>query len=304
MWAITTYFNFAGYQSKLKNYRQFRQELGIPLLTIEFSLDGKFELTSQDADMLIQIDGGAMLWQKERLINIGIDALPENVENVAWIDCDIIFDNPHWHKEAIEILQHQKIIQLFSYAFYLDKDETNPSLDKEYKKVKSSVLGVSKEGRKAYLSENEDSRKIDPLHPGFAWAARKDYLKQNKLFDKAIIGGGDSLLVCALFNEHKFLSDIFGFSSNMKSNYIEWGDAIYKSTEGKVGLISGNVYHLWHGDLKNRKYFQRYEDLSNIGYHPDLDICINHNGAITWKRERPDLERYMKEYFAGRREDD
>lgn len=304
MWAITTYFNFSGFQSKLHNYRLFHSKLGIPLLTVEFSITGEFELTQEDADILIQIQGGAMLWQKERLLNIGINAIPSDVNHIAWIDCDILFDRPDWHMKAIEALKHQKIIQLFSYAFYLEKDEVIPNPNKKYRKVKSSIMGVTKEGRKAYLSENEASKEIDPLHPGFAWAAQRQFISEYKLFEKAIIGGGDSLLVCALFNEHNLLSDIFWFGENMKLNYIKWGDAIYESAKGKVGFISGDVYHLWHGDLKNRKYFQRYMDISNIGYSPDLDITINHNGAIAWKRERLDLEKYMQSYFSGRKEDE
>lgn len=304
MWAITTYFNFSGYKSKLKNYRYFHSKLNIPLLTVEFSLTGEFELSQEDADILIQIQGGAMLWQKERLLNFAIDALPSNVNNVAWIDCDILFANPNWHIEALEELQHQKIIQLFTYAMYLEKDELTANPNKEYRKVKSSIMGVTQENRKAYLSENEDSKNIDPLHPGFAWAAQRDFISGNKLYDKAIIGGGDSLLVCALFNEHDLLSDIFGFSENMKLNYTKWGDAIYESVKGRVGYISGDVYHLWHGDLKNRKYFQRYADMSNIGYFPDLDIAVNDNGAIAWNRERLDLEKYLQSYFAGRKEDE
>lgn len=61
MWAVTTYFNFAGYKSKIRNYNHFRSKLNIPLLTVEFSLDGKFELTDNDADILIQITGSIAL---------------------------------------------------------------------------------------------------------------------------------------------------------------------------------------------------------------------------------------------------
>ena len=59
MWAITAYFNPVGYKRRLSNYRMFRANLGAPLATVELSFDGRFELTERDADLLIQIHGGA-----------------------------------------------------------------------------------------------------------------------------------------------------------------------------------------------------------------------------------------------------
>ncbi|HEY8118550.1 MAG TPA: hypothetical protein VIE91_04865, partial [Methylophilaceae bacterium] len=54
-WAVTSYFNPAGWQRRRHNYNTFRHHLSIPLLTVEFSSDGQFELGPQDADLLIQI---------------------------------------------------------------------------------------------------------------------------------------------------------------------------------------------------------------------------------------------------------
>jgi hypothetical protein len=46
----------------------FRANLGAPLVTVELSFYGRFELTDQDADVLIQLSGGACSG-KERLLN-------------------------------------------------------------------------------------------------------------------------------------------------------------------------------------------------------------------------------------------
>ena len=54
MWALTTYFNPVRYKRRLSNYRIFRSNLHIPLVTVELSFDGHFELTKNDADVLIQ----------------------------------------------------------------------------------------------------------------------------------------------------------------------------------------------------------------------------------------------------------
>ena len=91
MWAITSYFNPVGFKRRLSNYRVFRANLAVPLVTVELSFDGRFELTDDDADILIQLSGGAVLWQKERLLNIAIQSVPKNAKNIAWLDCDVIF---------------------------------------------------------------------------------------------------------------------------------------------------------------------------------------------------------------------
>jgi hypothetical protein len=62
----------------------------------KLSFDGGFELTKDDADILIQISGGAVLWQKERLLNLAIKLVPLHVKSIAWLDCDVIFDRPDW----------------------------------------------------------------------------------------------------------------------------------------------------------------------------------------------------------------
>ena len=56
-WAITSYFNPGGFKSRLQNYKTFRKHLNIPLIAVELSFNGKFELKSSDADILIQIKG-------------------------------------------------------------------------------------------------------------------------------------------------------------------------------------------------------------------------------------------------------
>lgn len=60
LWAITSYFNPARYANRLRNYRIFRANLAVPLAVVELSLDGRFELRQDDADIVVQIVGGAV----------------------------------------------------------------------------------------------------------------------------------------------------------------------------------------------------------------------------------------------------
>jgi hypothetical protein len=55
MWSITSYYNPARYKRRLSNYRIFRKNLATPLVTVELSFDGGFELRQGDADILERI---------------------------------------------------------------------------------------------------------------------------------------------------------------------------------------------------------------------------------------------------------
>lgn len=75
MWVVTSYYNSAGYQRRLQNFKLFRQFLNAPLLVVELSGSGDFQLDENDGDIVLQLQGEDRLWQKERLINIGAKAL-------------------------------------------------------------------------------------------------------------------------------------------------------------------------------------------------------------------------------------
>ena len=92
LWTITSYFNPVRYARKLENYRAFRRRLNVPLVAVELFYDSKPELTKSDADILIQISGRDVLWQKERLLSIALRSVPDHCDKVAWLDCDLLFD--------------------------------------------------------------------------------------------------------------------------------------------------------------------------------------------------------------------
>ncbi|MCX7999123.1 MAG: hypothetical protein N3A69_09270, partial [Leptospiraceae bacterium] len=118
---ITSYFNPAGYKVKKENYLQFREQFeskGIFLLTLEQYLDHSELKTLKN---IISIQGGATLWQKERLLNLGISQLPKEYQFIAWMDCDILFESLNWIEEAIQKLSTYSILQPYSQVFRLPK---------------------------------------------------------------------------------------------------------------------------------------------------------------------------------------
>ncbi len=119
LWAITCYFNPMRYRRRLSNFRLFRKHLNIPLVAVELAYGEEFELHEQDAEVLIQLRGGALLWQKERLLNVALLAVPSSCRRFAWLDCDILFGNADWAHTANSLLDRFSLIQLFKQVHYL-----------------------------------------------------------------------------------------------------------------------------------------------------------------------------------------
>lgn len=111
--AITCYYNPFRNGHRREGYRHFRQHLDIPLLCVELSCDGEFELHDSDAEWLVRVRGTDVVWQKERLLNIGLEHVPRKFSMIAWLDCDLLFLNPAWAVDTCELLGRYPIVQAF-----------------------------------------------------------------------------------------------------------------------------------------------------------------------------------------------
>src|SRR5262245_41532024 len=106
LWAITSYFNAMGYRTRRTNYRTFWRHLtGVPLLTMELGHEGRYELGPEDATVLVQTPSRDVLWQKERLLNRALEALPGDCHTVVWLDSDILFERTDWPWRAMDALE-------------------------------------------------------------------------------------------------------------------------------------------------------------------------------------------------------
>jgi len=304
MWALTTYFNPIRYKRRLSNYRIFRRNLHVPLVTVELSFDGQFELSKDDADVLIQISGGAILWQKERLLNIAIRSVPTSVKNIAWLDCDILFGRNDWAEEAERQLNERcNVIQLFENAVYLNEEDTGeglrgydsyphvPGLVALYDKGNMSPLdrlAVSTQGALVY-------------NPGLAWAGRREVFAKHGFYDLAIIGAGDLYMANSIFGTMDSLVKLHSLNRSRSESYLEWAAPFHETVDSKVGNLAGEIYHLWHGDTKNRNYKDRFKILAD--FDPQADVYIGDNGALHWTKPSTALADQLRAHFLNRRED-
>ena len=191
---VCCHFNPAGYQRPREHVRRFRDALGLPFTMVEASFDGVFYA---DPDIAIVADPKRhVMWQKERLLNLGLATLPRTAEKIAWIDADILFDNPDWANEAVALLEDWPVVQLFETVSMLNSSG----------EVESEHLG-----KVAGLAHGRQVHHCRPLKTGFAWAARREaigldalldrpvssHARRGGLFDLDIVGGGDSSMISA-----------------------------------------------------------------------------------------------------------
>ena len=251
MWAITSFFNPSGYSNKIENLRRFRRESkrqGLYLLVVEVAFgDQPFELTDRDADIVVRKRSDAILWQKERLLNLGLVNVSLHYamgKTIAWIDADVLFENFNWIAQAEFLLKDFNVVQLFDTAAWLDPSGEIERV--EYGTAYEKALG---------------QRTTIGGHTGFAWAARTDILRKHGFYDRDIAGGGDFHMACAMWNQWNKLAGLKYRELFMTEEHLadldRWSEGFYEDVQGKVSYVPGKVFHLWHGSQKDRDYLNR-----------------------------------------------
>ena len=305
LWAITSYFNPMRYRRRLQNFRIFRERLNVPLVAVEWTHGSEFELREGDADILVQLRGGAILWQKERLLNLALRALPSHCRKVAWLDCDIIFGAPGWAESASRLLDRFAIIQLFQHTHNLASHWT-PAKDcmTEVESTRlSSTFSISSGMPAARcIAHSFDTREGMGAN-GHAWAARRELLQQHGFYDACIVGGGDRAMICAAYRCFDGLMQRHYMNKHQQDRYVGWAKPFYESIRGEIGHLEGDIFHLWHGDVRDRRSRGRHEGLQRFEFDPLTDIAIGTNGSWRWNTEKREMHDYVRAYFASRRED-
>jgi hypothetical protein len=298
MWAITSYYNPVRFKKRLSNYKLFRANLHVPLVTVELSFDGQFDLAKEDADILVQITGGAVLWQKERLLNVAVKAIPPEVQNVAWLDCDVLFERADWVDEAQKQLTRSNIIQLFSDAVDLNADDSILPLEKyAHRSSAPSIVNLYEMNKALPLHTNASENNARLYNLGLAWAAKRG------IYDSMILGSGDRALVCALFGKFEAIIQKNRLNEPQIYHYLKWAERFHRSVSGNVSYISGRLYHLWHGDLGKRHDSAKKFQFAELGFNPYVDIVVGKNKAWHWAHARPELKAFLMNYFTNRKED-
>jgi hypothetical protein len=305
LWAITCYFNPAGYKRRLQNYRAFRERITVPLVTVEQSFTGEFALGPGDADVLIQLAEGDILFQKERLLNIALESVPAQCDAVAWIDADVIFGSDTWAEDTLAALERHAVLQMFSERYDLlpeSRPEEINSWNQPYDRRSLMAKFAAGEFTSADLRPKDP--KLRNTAWGLAWAARKDVLDRHGFYDACVMASGDIAIFCAGIGalDAPILHE--RMNEPTYRHYLEWARPFHETVRGSVGHLDRRIFHLWHGHYADRKYSTCMTSLRDLGFNPYTDLAKTELGCWRWNSDKPELHAHVRDYFWSRKEDD
>ena len=300
---VLTITNPGMYASRYILARDFIQRIArhdsahVELYIVECAYDGQpFNMTQASNPRHLQVRASTPLWHKENLINVAVARLlPPDWQALAWVDAEIEFESPTWALDALHLLLHVKaadIIQLFSFAEDLgDKSETvHVYTGFIYNYVKQ--IAYQKKG-------------TDLWHPGYAWGcSRRAYEQVGGLFEGNILGGGDQCTAYALLGMHAQLPDTLKLfpSKGYKEAVFAWEDR-FKGL--RMGYVPGVIQHHYHGSVKDRKYWERRDLLSDAGFDPQTHVARDEVTGVLVPTAAfpPGLAAGILDYFQSRKED-
>ena len=301
--AVTCLFNPSGYRTKTENYAVFCAGLaaqGVPLLTVECAFgDDPFALPS--TDKVIQIRSRDVMWQKERLLNFAVAALPDACNKVAWLDADILFAKDGWAEETSRRLDQFAVVQPFTRVVRLPRGHPRHlgvgdrwrSVGHVYARRPNLLLGGDFEAHG---------------HSGFAWAARRDWVAAHGLYDACVAGSGDHMMAHAFAGDwsSRCIDRILGsVPGNAHREWFEaWCRRVYPHIRAGIGVTSGEIHHLWHGEMASRRYVLRNRELADFGFDPFADLRVGPGGAWEWTASGARMRDWAVEYFRQRAEDE
>jgi hypothetical protein len=301
MVVVTPYFNPAQFASRRKNFEIFLEPFlagGFQPVIIECAFGhSDFEIPLDRSP--IRVRARDFLWQKERLINIAFTQLPARCSFVAWVDGDILFENPNWAIEAEAALDSSTgVVQLFDVCYWLPEQHTF------YAGSGSSLPSFGAR----YLVEGRRTVHMPYQHhghTGFAWAARREIVADHGLYDACITGSGDHVMAHVFAGDwsSKCFSQTLGNSRKCIDHAAHWADKVHCRLRGQLGAVPGAVLHLWHGEERHRMYVERRGMLIELGFDPRTDLVLERNGTWAWGANLPLLSDGMRQYFYTRRED-
>lgn len=300
---ITPITNPYRYESRYRLYHDFKQHMedaGINLWTVEVAFgDRPWEVTAPGDARALQLRHKSALWTKENSINLMVERLPSDWQYICWIDGDIQFPtwrgDHAWYKEAVEAMQHHRVVQLFENAIDLGPHGETIALHKGF--AAQYVRGELK----------VDSYYGGSGHPGFAWGMRRDvWDATGGLLDFAILGAADRHMAYAWIGRVRDSAN-----GGMSRQYFDRLEAYQGLCEHFVkrdlGFVRGTILHGFHGAKKKRQYASRWKILVDNKYDPNTDVARDWQGLLHLSdlgdARHNTLRDQIRGYFTSRDED-
>ena len=230
-----------------------------------------------------------------------------DVTKLVWLDCDLLFEDEAWAEKTSDLLDKVPFAQPFGSVRDLGPGDTGA------KKPGSSRFEPST----CFAHKVGSARRVDDVFErmasgpeqrtrfgtGLGWAFRRELYVEHDFYASGIVGGNDVAMACAAFGRFDVVERNWHMNADQLAHYRAWAEPYSRTVCGEVAGIDGQVLHLWHGQIANRRYRQRFSDLAPYAFDPFTDIALDEGGAWRWNSDKPDLHRYVQGWFVGRDED-
>lgn len=316
---VACFFNPSGSQRRVANFQAFQasiQASGVHCLFVELALCARpFQL--EDGDNVIRLRSQSVMWHKERLLNIGIrQLLAEGYKKIAWLDGDIIFTCPDWPARVATELDAVNLCQVFGTVAIAGENNRSPMIG-------TSAIKYFLEKGAFFLQSPRNlagllAGRLRGGQSGFGWAARAEVLQKALLFDRAIVGGGDKLILgaslCDDFSDPRFEAlthssiacELCGHRNRSVAyvqSFLDWAVKWHGAVDGRVGYVDLHIEDMYHGKRSDRKYLLRRDILFRHDFDPARDLAEDDAGCLAWGSEKSALHQDVESYFLSRRED-
>ncbi len=276
-YVLTVISNPVRYKSRWRLYKEFANhiaEVGGTLITVEQTFgDREFQITERDNPHHLQVRTEHELWHKENMINLGVQYLSQvdpDWKYVAWIDADVSFQRKDIILETAQQLQHYYVVQMFGHVV-----DMGPNLEFIQQHAgfvwmyhQNRCFPPQKAGEGGYYA---DAPSHAFWHPGYAWAANREFFNRIQLFDKAILGAGDHHMALSLIGQG-YRSMPNGISPAYRKAVLDWEKEATYAFKRDVGYVPGLLTHHWHGKKRNRNYIGRWQIITQNTFDPVADL--------------------------------
>ncbi len=310
LFVVTAIFNPCEYKSRYRLFREFATRITsyrVKMMVVECAFGKQsFVVTDPSNPLHVQVRSDSVLWIKENLINLGVAHLPPSWKYMAWIDADVDLENRNWIAECVETLRRYGVVQLFDECVLLDRNQapTVRKLGFVYKLAKGT--SPSEQRINTYFTmgmEPQNGGRVEYGHPGFAWAMRRDVFEHvGGLIDFAITGAADT------FMAYSFIGRLSRTTIPISNDqYLErlraWERKAVEALGEDIGYVKGRIRHYWHGEMKDRKYYEREKILCECSFNPNTDLRKNCYGVYQLTNPQSELAQRLRSYFLDRNED-
>lgn len=295
---VSTFFNPRNYKSRKDTYLQFYEFLKECNLHNDFFIS-EVLFENQDAFIKhknkIDLKCKSILWHKETALNIMVKNLPNQYSKVILVDTDLIWFNKNWASDISKLLDEFNLIHSFSICRYLTKEYDTDKIGHSY--IYNKIL--KKQG---LLLEDE----FNPIHiwRGGSVGYKRDYFNKIGLFEKFLIGGGDTPSIESACNDITDLGDyLHNFDLDVTLELVDYVNANKVWINNKYTYYDEEVNHLFHGFMKHRYlYGNRMDIFKTIKF--DETFIKNECGLYEFKNDikQETIESFSK-YFGSRNED-